>query len=82
LSKISDLNLEKAKRDPSTIKLKMLSDDIDSAILHAVRSGIDPVSIAAVVLNRFIEASRTAEIITGQQVTDTLLSRFTKKDDK
>jgi len=76
MSKIIDLDMEKIKRDPETIKLKNLSDSIDLMVLDAVSSGSDPAAIAAVILNRFKAVAEMASAKKGYDVADLLKKRF------
>lgn len=76
MSKIIDIKKKQIKVDSETIKLKVLSDRIDEAIIQAVTSNVDPILIAAVVLNRFIEAGIAAEVVTGQEVIEKLLTNL------
>lgn len=76
MSDIIDLGMEKIKRDPETLRLKLFSDNIDIMVTNAIRDGSDPIAVAAILLNRFKAAAEAASREKGVDVTAMLKRTF------
>jgi predicted secreted protein len=76
MSDVIDLGMEKIKRDPETLRLKLFSDSIDIMVTNAVKDGSDPVAVAAILLNRFKAAAEAASREKGMDVTAMLKRTF------
>lgn len=80
MSDVINLNLEKMKRDPETLRLKLFSDSIDDIVRNQMKNGSNPVAIAAILFNRFLAVCEVASKQKGFDVAEMIRKIMYKKD--
>jgi len=76
MTDIIDLHIERIRRDPETLRLKMFSDNIDVMVTELSQNGSDPIAIAAILLNRFKAAADAANASKGFNVKEILVKTY------